>query len=1174
MRLKRVKIFGFKTFADKTEVQVDGDLIAVVGPNGCGKSNLVDAILWGLGEGSAKQLRAHTGQDVIFNGSSRRKPVGYAEVTLLFDNEDGSLPVPTSEVAITRRLTRNGDSEYQINRQGCRLRDVLDLLADSGLGRAGYAIVGQKEIDQALAASPEDRRAWLDEAAGVQRYRSRKNESQRRLANAKEHLTRVDDILHEIALQREPLEQEAEVAKRYRAAQTSLREVESGLLMKEIADAHREVEAFQNQVDEAMELAGKEIALAEKLETEARLAGEKVSGLESKMDAIRSRVQDNLTAAERAAAEVRLCEQRLLSLDDVETSLGEEAENSKVRIEEAEREVELVREEARLEEESLSRVRADCSGAGDDAAALRATLTDIETKLAGAREREALRLKLEAERRHVKERSGQATREIQGIEESLPEMEKAVAEAEAELAAKTEAVGAARTRIGSARDRLKLLREEESQANAASHRLMAERAALEGRRRGIESTLEAHEGLMQGAKAVLDAAANGQLSGSYAPVGEAIEVEKKYAVAVETALGASANDLIVATEAEAKQAIEYLKAGRLGRATFQPVSLMRAPRIGDDLKKVLTRPGVVGRASELVSCAGGHRPVIDSLLGRIVIVETLDVALALAKTDGWSRLVTLEGEVVHHSGAVTGGQSTRQTYGLVQRKAELAELNRHIGEVELKIEGLSREVEAKQTARQEIETTLSEAEKMVATLEEEEREARQWHHSLTAELREAQKSLDKLRHELEQLRASAIEMIEKVDVAALESERDLLLKQLAARSADAEQAEGRLRDAEDRLKLAQQRVQQAERRLAAAHESEHSRERRIRNLEPERKRLAQEIEKAKKERERAEAAKAESEKELAEAQRSRQVLLERGFQISEEIRAARQNAQACGDRAHQAELGRARSDSKRAMSLQKLVEEYGLSEADALEQGPNLEIPRDAQLLVSKLRRELKAMGEVNLGAIEAFERLSKRWDELTLQREDILEGIAQVEASIRELDQLTRERFQTTFQNVQSAFADIFNKFFPGGDGQIQLTDPANLLDTGIEIDVALPGKKRQRLELLSGGERSLCATAFLFALLKVKPSPLVILDEVDAPLDGRNVERYLDILAEFIGTTQFILITHNPTTIERAPVWLGVTMQEPGVSTLVPARVPSLNGHSNGHGKAVVQVLERVEA
>ncbi|HZH98572.1 MAG TPA: AAA family ATPase, partial [Fimbriimonadaceae bacterium] len=434
MRLKRVRLFGFKTFAEKTEFDIQGDLVAVVGSNGCGKSNLVDAILWALGEGNARQLRAQNGQDVIFNGSARKKPVGYAEVTLLFDNEDGSLPLDTSEVSITRRLSRSGESEYFINRQHCRLRDVFDLLADSGLGRAGYAIVGQKEIDQALAASAEDRRAWVDEAAGVQRYRTRKIESLKRLASAKSHLERVSDILSEIETQREPLRAEAELAIKYKAALSSLREVESGLLIQEVAKASREVSALEARVAESMRLAEKEQTHADELEAAAAELNRNARALEADMDRHRGTRQHALTTVERAEAAIRLSEQRLKTLDDLEANLGEEAGIARLRIEEAEAENASLISEKEAEASGLEQLAGECAGAGEAAKALRSSLLTLEKDLHEARKIEAQRMKLEAEDAHRTERRKLVALELQGVDASLPDLDKGIEDAQAALA--------------------------------------------------------------------------------------------------------------------------------------------------------------------------------------------------------------------------------------------------------------------------------------------------------------------------------------------------------------------------------------------------------------------------------------------------------------------------------------------------------------------------------------------------------------------------------------------------------------------------------------------------------------------------------------------------------------------------------------------------------------------
>lgn len=1151
MRLKRVRIFGFKTFADRTEFDLEGGVVAVVGPNGCGKSNIVDAILWGLGEGNARHLRAQTSQDVIFAGSANRKPVGFAEVTLLFDNEDGALPIDTPEVSITRRLTRQGDSEYSINRQSCRLRDILDLLADSGLGRAGYAIVGQKEIDQALAASAEDRRAWIDEAAGVQRYRSRKIESLRRLSQAHTHLERVGDIISEIESQREPLREEAEVAIRYKSVLQSLREVESNLLVVEIAKAHKEAVGLEAKIADAHLLADKENRLAESIEMSSGTALARIRDLERAIEGLRHQLNQSLMQIERSEGAIKLAEQKLATLNDIEQNIDEERSSGKARVDEAILELDHLRTEYEAERDSLEKLRIEVSGAGEQAAGLRSKLKDAEGALARAREQHALKLKIDAEQAHRTERRKAVTREIKGIVASLPGLEQGLAEVDEDLANKQAAVQESLA----TRDRhladLEALRKAEVAEDAQRRDLIAKQSALEGRRTGLEMTIAQHEGLQQGARAVLEAVKQGLLDDVYTPVGEAVTVDSEYAVAIDTALGGAANDLICPDQQDAKRGIELLKQHRLGRATFQPIPLMRPQAPSGDFHRLLGQTGVVGRASDLVQCKASHRPVIDSLLGRVIVVETLDDALRLGKTSGWQKLVTLEGEFVHSAGAVTGGQSAKQQYGLVQRRADLAEIEAEIGRIEGKIKTFDAGRTKRESSRQSIEAKIAAWAEDHKGVEVEFNDTRQWRHSVNDELVSTQRAKKKLEDELAELEPDLLKEIAEFDLSKLEAARDELMKSLASRSADAESATERLRDGETRLAQSQLRLQLGERRLEAAKEQDALRSRRLQNLGPEREKTKSEIAQAGSEKASAEATKAKASKELEEALKSKEQLQTDQAEKMDQAIKARQNAAGLIESAHESELSRARAEARKANSIERLLEEYGMSEEDALALADSVDVPKDAATLVPRLRRELRAMGDVNLGAVEAYERLSTRFDELATQKEDIEAGIVHVQESIRELDKLTRDRFLGTFEQVQIAFAELFQRLFEGGEGALSLADPSNTLESGIEIEVTLPGKTRKRLELLSGGERSLCATAFLFSLLKVKPSPLVILDEVDAPLDGRNVERYVEMLRDFSERSQFIVITHNPTTIEHAPIWLGVTMSEPGVSTLVPTRV-----------------------
>ncbi len=1151
MRLKRVRIFGFKTFAERTEFNLDGGVIAVVGPNGCGKSNLVDAILWGLGEGNARHLRAQNNQDVIFSGTPRRKGVGFAEVSLLFDNEDGSLPIDTPEVSITRRLTRAGESEYSINRQTCRLRDIYDLLADSGLGRAGYAIVGQKEIDAALSASAEDRRGWIDEAAGVQRYRVRKNESQRRLSQALEHLSRVTDILTELDGQRLPMQEEAELAIRYKTLLGSLREVEIGLLIDEVVKAVREVTGLEKTLDESAKLMRKELERADVLDVEARRTGNQISEIEQEMDSVRAIQQAALTALERASANLKLLDQRLANLEEQEQSLAQDGEESVGRLSDTEAEVAALVVEEVSERKALDDLRSELSGVGEEAQGLKRTLDQIESELNQARQRHAKWLKSEAEQAHRVERKKQIVREIQGIEQSLPPLEVGVQEAQENFNVQATTTQDYSQQIKESENKVLEIRKLEETDAQSVRRSIAEKAALEGRRRGIESTIESHEGLNQGARAVLEAAERGILKAEYSPVGSSIEVDKELALAIETALGGSSNDLIVDEQQDAKSAIEWLKQHRAGRATFQPIPLMRPVEASHEMRRLLGMSGIIGRASELVTCKAKHRPVIDSLLGRVVIVEDIDIALQYAKSQGWGRMVTLDGEVVHSSGAVTGGQQSKQGYGLVQRKADLVEITSEINKLDRTIREYDKRSAERTRVVQEHDLKLASNRKRFAEEQSELNEARAYLQSLSDELKSTTRSKERLSHELDQLEKASSEGEPDVDLVSIERRRDEAIKVLASKSADAEQATARLHESELRLSQAQTRLFTGRNRLQRFKETEEQRVHRLQNLEPERLKIKLEVVQVIERKAEAEKSKTEAERRLEALQITKRAKLELCLQQSEEAKSARANASAIGETSHQAELNRARAESRRANSLQRLFEEYGLTEEDAFEQEGQHEVPKDASTVVNRLRRELRAMGDVNVGAIEAYQCLTVRVEELSEQKDDIMSGIGQVEATILELDKLTRDRFLNTFVAVQSAFTDMFFRLFGGGEGKLALSHPDQVLESGIDLEITLPGKKRQPLALLSGGERAICASAFLFALLKVKPSPLVVLDEVDAPMDGSNVERFARMLHEFTDHSQFIVITHNPTTIQSAPVWLGVSMQEPGISMLLPTRI-----------------------
>lgn len=1163
MRLKRLRVFGFKTFADRTELDIDADLIAIVGPNGCGKSNIVDAILWGLGEPNVRNIRAAHSQDVIFNGSSKRKPIGYAEVTLVFDNEDGHLPIDTAEVSISRRLTRAGDSQYSINKRNCRQKDIFDLLADSGLGKSGYAIVGQREIDQALSASDEDRRAWIDEAAGVQRFRTKRLEALRRLDEADTHLERLTSLRGDLDMQRDPLREEAELAEQYIRVRDALAEVEISLLVTEIRRSDSDLEALAARLQESVEGMHKANREADELDEQRIELGEELAELERKLDALRELRQAKLTAAERAEASVRLAQQKLESLKELEQNFDEDRQKLDRR--RSELLAELEQEEALREEQGieLETAKRTLGGSNEQVTRFNRELAEIDGRIRVAQQSENERLRIVAEQRQAAERLKVIEEEVEGAGHSLPELEQAIHEAELEADVAKHSLAAKETELQKLQEAVRVEQRQHAELEAQYRKLIAEIASSDGRRRGIEATLEAHEGLTQGATAVLNFVKQGQLPDHYAPIAEALEAESDHALAIETALGGAAHDLIVPHERDAKAAIELLKERRLGRATFQPLNLIRGDRRPMDLGGLKGKSGVIGVASNLVECQPDHRPVVDALLGRVVIVDTLDTALALANTLGWSRLVTLDGEVVHSAGAVTGGKTNRQNSGIVQRKAELARLVDHIETLQEGADGLRSQIGRHDEDQAKRTIAIQETEEQINPLRTELGERQTWLHKLKAELQTTQRELDRLLSEKQKLvEIGRHEIPTQEDLSGLVELRDGLLANLAKHGAEKDAGLQRLKDLDDQARRCDARIKDLRQKLDQSDHHDQHRAQRISNMEHERQGLAALIEDQGKI---AVHCQKEAESCAAEGtryQQEKQDLMQKNLHIIEQTKDAQQRARVLGDRIRQTEVERARTESRRANAVQRLLEEYSLDLEDLDESKILQDLPEDAAQVAGRLRRELKGMGTPNLGAIEAFKKVDEKWTELTAQLEDLELSKQDILTALEELDRLTRDRFVGAFEAVRVKFKENFLKLFEGGEADLALTDPIQPLNSGVTIDVALPGKKRQRLELLSGGERSLCGCAFLFALLSVKPSPLVVLDEVDAPLDGRNVERFIEALGQFRTTTQFLIITHNPVTIEAAPVWFGVTMKEPGVSTVLPFQAP-------GPGEEIVQAV-----
>ncbi|HWP31589.1 MAG TPA: chromosome segregation protein SMC [Fimbriimonadales bacterium] len=1145
MKLTNIRLYGFKSFAERTEINVNGDLVAVVGPNGCGKSNIVDAILWALGEPNPRHIRAGTSTDVIFSGSANRKPLGYAEVVLTFDNENGVLPLPTSEVTVGRRIDRKGESLYTINGQPCRLKDIHELLADTGLGRFGYAIVSQSDIDAALSAEPEERRVWIDEAAGVQRYRARKQEALKRLDSALQHLRRVEDVLVELEPQCEPLRKQAEVAKIYKEKLATLRELESGILVLEAARYEEQIAEREREISQRRTSADSMRKEAEELEKRSEILEKELEEIETSLESLQSALNESITKVEKAETRKILIEQKIASLEELSSDSSYETEQ--IRLERAKNELEASRRDVVNAEQSVALLLQVIRNSSAEAEEIKQKLDEAEARLQEARKREIERIESATMREAARKKHEHLQEELRKTEEKIRNVSQNLEDSQAKYEKDILRLKEFQSEYDSIENELSALKEKLLELDSAIRGKTTEKHSLESRAAALKAAIEGNECFPLGARAILEAVEQGALPNDFIPLGSIIEVPSRFAQAIEAALGYSSGDLITSNTETALRGIAFLREKELGRATFLPRDRMQSPPGSIDVP----RENTLGIASELVSCAPEYKKIIESYLGSTVIVENIEIGREISKRNGKLKIATLHGEVLVN-GVICGGKRKGYTAEPITQTTKLKELETSISNLDSELETLRKRFDVLQNEEKtrlqktnELRAKRSEMEKLLAEDIRNVVSARE-------ELATAERIKSQLLQEFESYRQerSSVESNDSdlSDVEELEKERNELLALHASKSADAEQARRALEDARERQASARERLRHAEEEYEDALKIIEHRKQRHSNLEIEREKLTNALKEAIQEFE-LQAKEKEKISEQLQTYRTKRIALQNEIHHNyNEAKQMRETARSLETTAYQDDVQRARLETKLAGVLTKLLEEYGITEEEARKQAPLVNIPKEAQKIVAELRRELRALGDVNLGAIEAYEQLSQRYETLRTQREDILKSKEELDKSIFELDRITRGAFLDAFNKVNESFSKMFRRLFGGGNATLKLTNPDRLLDTGIELEVEVPGKKMQRLELLSGGERALAACAFLFALFDVKPSPVCILDELDAPMDGRNVERYVELLLEFSQRSQYIVITHNPTTIEASPIWFGVTMQEPGVSTIIP--------------------------
>ena len=1167
MFLKSLSILGFKSFADRVRLDFGEGITAIVGPNGSGKSNIADAIQWVLGEQNVRTLRAENSTEVIFAGSARRKPLGMAEVSLTVDNSDGQLPIDFAEVTVTRRLYRSGESEYLINKTPCRLKDIVELFMDTGLGRATYAILTQNEVDVVLSAKPEDRRALFEEAAGIQKYRHRKREALRKLENTEANLTRVVDILAELEAQREPLRQQAEVAIRYHQLVSRLREIEVAALWAQVLESERAREQTQQE---------QQVLHRRLLEINAQLAecealsqklGEQIADAEAELDTLRALQQASLTAYERAESRRALIEQRLQNSRDNLRRLQEElVENEhryaefqqqaqqwqerrlelEQRIQDLEQQREVARERLRLAEHALQQAQQHYVERTQEVVRARAYL-------------DGLRL-----------RRTEAEQTIQALQNRIAEVGQNLREAEERVRAaqahRDKAVAAAELALREAQRYEAELQQAQAEVQRRRQEVETrarENARLSARLQALLESEAAQEGLFGGVRAVLDAVSRGQMTGTYLLVADVLQPLEPYVTAIEVALGASAQDIITATEEEARLAIEWLKQHARGRATFLPLNLLRPSEPSPSLQQCLHEGLAIGFAGDLVECAPELRVVAQYLLGRVLVAPDFDSAVQIVRRySGWSKVVTVDGELFLPGGAITGGKMPGRATGIVSRKAERSRLERELRAGEEEEQRLRKQLqEAEQSAetaryrwqearkgQEQAQQRVMQVESALQAVAQEQTLLQQQMHSLEQEQTEQAKRLYELDNEIleleERLPSDTRQVFSPEEVSRYRQQRD----EAAAQLQDLEVTLGRLTEQQHALEHERESLAQRQRDL---HQQTQNRQARIAELEAQIAQDERALEQTLEELQRIAQQREQIEKDFLAQREVRQNLLQQNLENGERLKDLAAQQSALAQQAHEMELALARIEMQRTQAVTRLWEEYEVDVSQ--ETPPDLsQFTPETASEINRLRREIRQMGNVNTGAAEEYQRLTERYEFLQKQRTDLEAAREDILQAIQEIDASTRDLFLQTFGAVQQAFQEVFTRLFGGGKAELELTQPHNLLETGVEILVQPPGKRRQNLVLLSGGERALVAIALMFAFLQVKPSPFCVLDEVDAALDGANVEKFAEMLRDYARHSQVIIITHNPVTMECADVWYGVTMQEQGVSRVISYRAP----------------------
>ena len=1177
MYLKRLEMQGFKSFPDKTVLEFMPGITTVIGPNGSGKSNISDSIRWVLGEQSIKSLRGSKSEDIIFAGTQNRKSLGFAEVSIVIDNSDGKLPIEFSEVVVTRRIFRNGESGYFINKTPCRLKDVLELFMDTGIGKDGYSIIGQGKIDEILSNKSEERRNIFEEAAGIVKYRVRKNESEKRLEQTKLNLLRINDILSEIETNIDLLKTQSEKAKKYLSLREELKSIEIGLFLYNIDNYKLNLDEIvknidiinSNRTDEEARMSvlqnlkeNLKIELEEimsKIEQTQNLAFEsekKIEQINSEINVQTERISNNKQNYERYLKEIEDLQKRNEEITEEKENRIQKKDNLMSNrekfvheLEEKENKLKELSDKLTEEEKNIEDKKKQVE-------------EDTEDKY---KNKEAINI-IEINNQNLQKRQKTVENEIQDTISKLDEKRMLKSdilttfnEKEAKREEYKEKLAKIKTKKEEATSKIK---EYEDRLNTLSSTLRIK----DSKQKFLSEMEKEKEGYSRAVKAILlECEKNSQLNkGVKGVLANLISVPEKYQTAIETVLGATLQNIVTDTEEDAKKLIEYLRQNSLGRASFLPISSVKGKKVDRLIKNNLE--GVIGIASDLIKTDKKYEGIILNLLGRTVIVNNMDTAIILARQNSYSfRIVTLKGDIINSSGAISGGSNSQKTTSIIGRTNQIKELEKEIDDLNKQIEQISKE---KEKYEQSIESLLKEVETLEQTSQEIEIEyatEKQKLELLEETIQSLETKLDELRSETKEIDETIKVNFEKKKeleqtILALDQEITELTEKIKV---FAEQNKEKQKYIDDlNFDITNLRIS-----VSSFDESSNSLEEILERIEKELQTNITSIENKTKQNENIVKENQELKVSIEEAQekikqikldvstssdvvenlkkekisknehiRKTEADIEEKYAVIEEIK----------NQANKLEVKKSKLDVELEQIINKMWEDYEVTPNNVGEYKKPSNV-QETTRQVKTLRDQIKDLGSINIDSIEEYKQTKERYDYMCEQRLDLENSSSKLKKVIQDMTKIMKEQFETQFKVINKNFGEVFKELFGGGKAELKLTDEEDILNSGIEIEVQPPGKKLQNMSLLSGGERAFTAIALLFAILKINPAPFCVLDEIEAALDDVNVYRFADYLKKFATETQFLVITHRKGTMEAADTVYGITMEERGISKLL---------------------------